>query len=79
MPTVRLTEAQAGSLAATKALGMPTEVFRFTEHNGDQHEIECRDEGMAVSLCDSHPALAYVTDLDGNLIGGSAAAYHEEV
>lgn len=78
MATVRLTDTQAATLAAVKALGMPTEVFRFTEHNGDQHEIECRNEGMAISLCDSHPAVAYVTDLDGNLIGGSAAAYHEE-
>jgi hypothetical protein len=75
---VRLTAAQAVSLAAVKALDRPTEVFRFTEHNGDQHEIECSHEGMAIALCDSHPDLAYVTDLDGNLIGGEFPTETEE-
>lgn len=78
MVTIRLTDAQAAAVAATKALGLPTEVFRFTEHNGDQHEIECRHEGTAIALCDSHPAIAYVTDLDGNLLGGEFPTEAEE-
>jgi hypothetical protein len=76
MSTIGLSPAQDVTLAAVKAMGMPTEVFRFTQYNGDQHDVECRDEGMAITLCEDRQDAAYVTDLDGNLIAGDLDFYN---
>jgi hypothetical protein len=73
---VRLSPYQDATLAAVKAMGLPTEVFRFTQYNGDQHDVECRDEGMAATLCEERRDVAYVTDMDGNLIAGDLDFYN---